>query len=493
MVVRGRNEVAEACRRGPFDLIVIGGGINGAGILRDASLRGFKAILFEQNDFASGTSSKSSKLIHGGLRYLETYDFKLVFEATHERRLLLKLAPDLIKPLSFLFPVYKGDRRKLFEVAAGVWLYELLASFHGIRKPEIRFRERTLEIAPPLRADRLVGSALYYDAVTDDTQLTLANLRSAWKKGAFTLNHARISRLLQESEKIVGVEVMDEITGQTLNVRSRWVVNSTGPWSDRFLKSNLDTAKPRLRLTKGVHLVLPSEKIPIAHACVMLAPTDGRVTFLIPWNGVLLLGTTDTDFTGDPTDVRTSQEDVTYLLKVANYYFPDARLTSNDVISTFAGLRPLLDDQQKHPSSVSREHTIFTERDGLVSLAGGKLTTYRKMSSEVVDHLIRHTSEWKNRPRKSPTASEPLFSEFSTLSFREKIERSIQEEMACTLSDVLCFRTGSVHLEKDHGRSRIEEVSSLLRDQLALSERELKDQVKVLEEVIERAESGLKV
>jgi glycerol-3-phosphate dehydrogenase len=360
--------------------------------------------LVEKLDFAAGTSSKSTKLIHGGLRYLEQGEVKLVFESVNERNRLMRLARHLVRPLPFLVANYEGDRRWLVTLDAGLWLYEALCFFGGYKNHRTYRAARTLELEPTLRRQGLVGGIVYYDAMTDDARITLENVLDARDSGAVIANHVKAGALLTEGEAITGVTVTDALTGDRFDVRAKVVVNATGPWSDEVRA--LAGEKPMLKPTKGIHLVVDERRLPARHALVMTHPKDKRVMFTIPWGlGRTAVGTTDTFFDGRPDTVEPTAADITYLLDAANHYYPDAKLTPEDVISTWSGLRPLLkpSDEGAGASQVSREHLIV-ERRGFVTIAGGKLTTYRTMSAEVVDRVVKQLG----LKRPSATADRPL-------------------------------------------------------------------------------------
>jgi glycerol-3-phosphate dehydrogenase len=388
-----------------FDLVVVGGGITGAGIARDAALRGLKVALVEKLDFGAGTSSKSSKLIHGGLRYLEQGELGLVFESVNERKRLMKLARHLVRPLPFLVTNFKGDRRWLATLALGLWIYDALCFFGNYRNHTTFGAKKTLALEPGLRSNGLVGGILYYDCVTDDARLTLECALDAQSLGAVVLNHAKAGKLLRDSTgKISGVVVHDTEAGNTVEAKARVVINATGPWSDevRALASEPGILKP----TKGIHVVIDNARLPVKHALMMQSPRDKRAVFCIPWGlGRTVVGTTDTFFDGSPDQVLPTKQDVDYLLETANSYFPTAELVPADVLATWSGLRPLLkpEDESEGASAVSREHEIY-DSPGFVTIAGGKLTTFRRMAAEVVDHAIKQLGV----STKSTTATRPL-------------------------------------------------------------------------------------
>lgn len=389
--IEARSQTLRELQEGTFDLLVIGGGINGAGIARDASMRGLRVALVEKGDFASGTSSKSSKLIHGGVRYLQQRDFRLVRVACRERDLLRRrLAPHLVQPLPFLFPVYRGDPVGIVTLGLGMWVYDLLAAFRNIRAHRMLTAKSTLGMEPGLRGDGLKGAALYYDCFTDDARLTLETILAARSEGAVAANYIELTAFTKENGRIAGAWIQDRLSGADIQVRARRVVNATGPWADQLRRLDDTSAPPCLRVTKGVHIIVPKDRIGNTHAVVLHSPRDQRVLFVIPWDTHAIIGTTDTDFDGSPDDVRADERDIEYLLEAANWFFPRAGLRADDVVSTYAGLRPLVaSGEGKDPSAVSREEAIFESPSGLVTLAGGKLTTYRLVAEKIVDMVAK--------------------------------------------------------------------------------------------------------
>ena len=393
----------------PFDLLIIGGGITGAGIARDAAMRGITTALIDKADFGSGTSSHSSRLIHGGLRYLEHRHFKLVFEASRERRTLLRIAPHLVWQRSFLFPIHDSCRLSRWKLAAGLWLYDLLAAFRNVRRHEMLGKRALLRAEPGLRAGGLKGGARYYDAQCDDVRLTLANVRDAHRHGARVANYVKVEQVEVADRLARGAWVTDLVTGEETTIRARTVVNATGPWSDEL--SGVPPERPTLHLTKGAHVLVPASRIGNHEALTLISPIDGRVLFVIPWGEMSYIGTTETEVDPDPDGVRADAADVTYLLRTANAFFPEARLTPDDVQATWAGLRPLLRlSSSEDPNAVSREHAILENSHGLISIVGGKLTTYRQMAAETVDRVARRLHELDGRPvpRRARTDRHPL-------------------------------------------------------------------------------------
>ena len=336
-----RAELAELVAQ-PADLLVIGGGITGAGIARDAAMRGLRTVLVEQHDLGWGTSSHSSRLIHGGLRYLEQGELRLVFEASRERRILLSIAPHLVRPLSFIFPIHRKGRLFFWRLAAGMWLYDLLAMFRNVRWHRMLGKRGVLRSEPMLRAMDLVGGARYYDAQCDDARLVLATARSAIRHGALVSNYMRVEQLEVVDGRVRGARVKDRLTGEPGLIRATTVVNATGPWCDRIRRLEYPHALPLLRPTKGAHVIVPRSRIGHNNALTITSPIDDRVMFILPWGDLSIIGTTDTDTTVSPEALTVDEDDVLYLLRSANAYFPNARLTEDDVVGRYAGLWPLL-------------------------------------------------------------------------------------------------------------------------------------------------------
>jgi glycerol-3-phosphate dehydrogenase len=390
------------------DLLVIGAGATGAGIARDAAMRGIRTALVDMADFGSGTSSRSSRLIHGGLRYLEHGHLRLVFEACRERRVLLSIAPHLVWPRSFLFPVHRGARVPTWKLEAGLWLYDLLAVFRNVRLHRMLSKRSMLQAEPGLREQGLKGGARYYDAQCDDARLTLANVRAAQRLGALVANYAAVEHLDSAGGQLGGARISDLVTGETILARAHVVVNATGPWSDELRDPGGD---PMLHCTKGVHVVVPRKRLGNHEAITFVSPIDGRVMFIVPWGAVTYMGTTETELDGPPEEVRATADDVIYVLRSVNALFPEARLRPEDVRATWAGVRPLVRQQAgEDPNAVSREHTLSEREDGLLSIVGGKLTTYRSMAASVVDRVAQRLHERDGRPipPRAPTDKEPL-------------------------------------------------------------------------------------
>jgi glycerol-3-phosphate dehydrogenase len=374
-------------------------------------MRGLRTVLVEQNDLASGTSSRSSRLIHGGLRYLEHGEFGLVLEANRERRTLLRIAPHLVWPLEFIFPIHRGDRISRWRLAAGMMLYDMLALFRNVRVHRILGKRAMLEAEPMLRDRGLLGGARYYDAQCDDARLVIATARSAIHHGALVANYMAVRALERTAGRVVGVQLEDRLTGEQGVVRASVVVNATGPWADRLRRMEDSGATLLLQPTKGVHIVVDRSRLDNRQAVAFTSPIDGRVMFVLPWGELTYIGTTDTDTVEPPDDLRITADDVVYLLRSANSRFPSARLGLEDVRAGWVGLRPLIVDRDRRSASNRpREHVIIQGSGGMLTVVGGKLTTYRSMSAEVVDHAMRELRHRDGRPRQGEarTDEEPL-------------------------------------------------------------------------------------
>jgi glycerol-3-phosphate dehydrogenase len=537
-----RHENVDCMRSFQFDILIIGGGCTGAAVARDAALRGYRTALVEQSDFASGTSSKSSRLVHGGLRYLENLEFGLVFEGCRERRYSLHTSPNLVRPLPFVFPVHAGGPRPLWQVAIGMWLYDAMAVFRNIERHQIWGKERALREEPVIGPDGLTGAAHYYDATTDDARLTLTIALDAHQAGATLANHVQVVGLLRAEHQVVGVQVRDQLTDDEIEVRAHVVANATGPWTDALLEMADPQAARRLRPTKGVHLVVPHQPIRSRAAITLNSPRDGRLMFLIPWGRFSIIGTTDTDYEGDPADVQADAEDVAYILEAAHQAFPVAGLNEADVISTYAGLRPLIAQDAPTGYKVSREHQILDTAPGLFTIAGGKLTTWRSMAEEMVDELARYLarehglrparpcqtahrllpggdiSDWHSylarqvvrlSDRLSPETIAHLVSAYGTgfthvlaqaegdqhlaepliagLPYlKAEVVHAVRCEMAITLEDVLARRTHILDQDRDQGLKVAAEVAGLMAAELDWSDQEQGRQVDRYRRVVQQ-------
>ncbi len=379
-----------------FDLVVIGGGITGGGIALDAASRGLKVALLEKGDFASGTSSKSTKLIHGGLRYLKQFDFWLVKEVGSERAIVHKLAPHLVLPEKMLLPLIENGSYGKWLTSIGLKVYDVLAQVSGDDKRKMLKKKEALKLEPLLPKKILKGAGYYAEYRTDDARLTIENIKTGLQYGAKALNYAEVVNFIYEDELISGVKIKDVVTRKEFDIKCRYAINATGPWVDELRSTNNSKKGRRLHLTKGVHLVFPHEKLPVKQSVYFDVP-DGRMMFAIPRGKVTYVGTTDTNYNQDKDDVRTSLADAIYLISAVNNMFPSINLEMGDIVSSWAGLRPLIHEEGKSASELSRKDEIFTSDTGLISIASGKLTGYRKMAERAVDRIAKKIEEDQGR------------------------------------------------------------------------------------------------
>ncbi|OLE60402.1 MAG: hypothetical protein AUG10_06050 [Gemmatimonadetes bacterium 13_1_20CM_2_70_10] len=508
----------------PVDVLIIGGGITGAGVARDAALRGLRVALVDKSDVAGGTSSRSSRLIHGGIRYLEHGDLRLVFEASRERRTLLRIAPHLVRPLPFLFPAYRGARVPPWKLRAGLWLYDLLAAFRNVHTHRWLGAKQVRAAEPGLRDKDLTGAGLYYDAQTDDARLALATLRSAATGGAFVASYAEVVSLARPDGRIAGASVRDGLTGRRLEVRAGVVVNATGPWVDAVRRLDDPAAAPLLRLSKGAHVAVPRTRIGNTYAVTLTSPIDGRVMFVLPWGDLSYIGTTETEDSVAPERVRATGDDVVYLLRSANAFFPRARLAPHDVVSTWAGLRPLLaPDTSRSAGAVSREHRVVESPSGLVTIAGGKLTTYRVMGRDVIDRVLPGgetadldvlISSALARGVGEPTAKH-LVASYGTESaavlnlvdkqralgkpilegrpeIRAEVVHAVQREMALRLADVLIRRTHLFYQARGQAVTATAVVADLMGPLLGWDEARRAEEIELYLKEVEASRRFLK-
>jgi glycerol-3-phosphate dehydrogenase len=449
-----RSELLLRASEGAFDLLIIGGGIVGAGVARDAALRGIKTVLIDRYDFAFGTSSRSSRLLHGGIRYLAQGHVRLVREASVEKEILHRIAPHLAEPLPFIFPAYRNSSDWPFwQLRIGVRIYDLLCGGRNFGRSETVAATELERNLPALDQKDLLGAVRYFDAHTQDSRLVLDTLRSARDGGACLLNYARFEKASRHAHHFVS-NIVDEESGIAFEIRSRAVVNATGPWSPTVPGSGV-----RLRLTKGIHLVFARRKLPIHEAVVI---TEGRrVLFLIPWGERLVVGTTDTDYQGPPEQVRSDPGDVEYLLHTVRRFFPNSSLEASDIISSWAGLRPLLADPDGNPSDISRSHQIKQTQPNWWDVAGGKLTTARLIAEQTVDQL---SGVLGGSFRRCTTDKQPLLPSAQTAGIsqiipppfsRGLVEHFCREEWALHLDDVL-MRRSSWHFYDGPVRERAE-------------------------------------
>src|SRR5438874_2934201 len=389
-----------------FDVLVIGGGVTGAGVALDAVARGYRVALVEKIDFASGTSSKSTKLVHGGIRYLPNFDFALVHEALVERGALLRNAPYLVQPVGFVLPLYEGDRHPVglpFSTPGGIglglimdiglWMYDLMAGMfagsRGVKRHHRLSRNKVMELAPALVTERLKEGFIYYDAQTNDARLTLALIRTAAQFGATIANYAEVTSFVTDNGIVTGANVRDQLGNQDITVRARHIVNATGVFAEHIEELAGYEPEVEVKPSKGVHLVFSCEDVKLGNDAVVLPETDDkRILFLVPWESRAIFGTTDTG-SGDLDHPTATQEDISYLLNHLKRYL-SVDLTEENIISVYAGYRPLLSSRGGHSTAkLSRTHAVLQSQSGLVTIVGGKLTTYRRMAQDTVDVLSR--------------------------------------------------------------------------------------------------------
>lgn len=501
-----------------FDLLIIGGGITGAGAARDAAMRGLKVGLIEAHDFAVGTSSRSSKLVHGGIRYLENFEFHLVFEALNERTKLFKIAPHLVHPLRFMIPLFEDSRVGMFKMGLGMMLYDALALF---RSPELHERlnpKKTVERMPVIKDSNLVGSYIYSDAYMDDDRLVHETLRSANEYGATCVNYTKVLKSKIENGHVVGLEIEDLITKEKFLVKADQVVCTVGPWTDLVGEKMVADWKTILRPTKGIHLTFHKDRLPLTSAVVMGAQESSRIVFAIPRHEMIIVGTTDTDFQGNPELATVTAEDVKYLLKITNDYFPGAKLTAKDIISSYVGVRPLVKDDSSNANKTSREHTIINDPRGFIFVAGGKYTTYRLMSEQIIDLVIKKWSIEKKLKLNKCETEKPL-NEYTSVEAYEAsksesslsadiqwlVERfgeeayvmikrfgadlsiweteayqAIHTTMCLSLIDFYTRRVPLVLAYEDHGLGLVDSIGKIFKQELKWSDQELENQKSTL-------------
>lgn len=505
-----------------FDILILGGGITGAGVARDAAARGLKVGLIEGHDFAFGTSSRSSKLIHGGIRYLENKEFHLVFEALNERTKLFHMAPHLVHPLRFMIPLFKDSRVSMFMMGLGMWLYDALSLFQTPEMHERLDAHETLNRMPVVKADALAGSFIYSDAYMDDDRLVHETLRSANEHGAICVNYLSAEKSeFGEDGKINAIIAHDKLTGQKIKISAKHVICSVGPWTDIVGQKVVDDWKTILRPTKGIHLTLAKDRLPLTSAVVMAAQESSRIVFAIPRHEMVIIGTTDTDFKGSPTDATVTPEDVEYLLGITNQYFPGAKLQASDIISSYVGVRPLVKDDSTSEGKTSREHMILSDDRGFTFVAGGKYTTYRLMAEQIVNRALKYFTFETRASLKPCQTNEPLNPYTSQDAFHEAVstaETELQKQLAerygkenkvildkygytdniwsleayQAIHTTMClnlidFYTRRVPLflaQKNHGLEFLEDVAEVFRTELHLSNEAIEKQKQDLKNYI---------
>jgi len=538
LAATARTAYVERLARERFDVLVIGGGITGAGVALDAAARGYHVALVEKADFASGTSSKSTKLAHGGIRYLPQFDLAMVHEALVERGLMVRHAPFLVRPQPFVLPVYEHMRWPSglpvrpptdfglgFVLDIGLWMYDLMAGRLNIGRHKSISAKETLQLAPKLRSAGLKKAFLYYDAQTNDAQLTVTVLRTAAQFGAVVTNYTQVTGFTRAQGKLNGAMVRDVLTNQELTVSARHIVNAAGVFAEQVAALTGDESKATIEPSKGIHLVVARERMQISTSAVVLPETeDGRILYVIPWGSRAVIGTTDTG-TGDLDDPQASPEDIAYLLKHVNNYL-EVNLTDGDILSVYAGYRPLVKSRGARAADLSRTHVVLQETNGMVTIVGGKLTTYRRMAQDTVDVLAKRDgmplarptqklllagaigwreakSEIEARSRQlglAPEIVEHLARNFGSIasnildlideepSLRERIVPDLpyiraeivyacRGEMAMTLEDALARRTRIILEDADRGAGVASEVAALMARELGWSSDQVRAQV----------------
>jgi len=458
------------CRLGTdlYDTLVIGGGIVGSGIARDAAVRGLRTALVDRDDFASGTSSRSSRLLHGGLRYLEQGRVGLVREASLEKKVVRHIAPHLAQPLGFVFPAYKRAGRPLWQLRIGVKLYDLLCSGRNFQPSRGFSKRQTLAMLPSLSSDGLLGSVRYSDALTNDARLVIDTIRAAAQGGATVANRVEFCSAERKGDIWVCV-LKDNLNGSSFTLRARTIVNATGPWAQQVQHSTV-----KLRLSKGIHLVVERSRLPIGEDAVVI--TEGkRILFVIPWGERVIVGTTDTDYQAKPEDVAVNPEDVDYVLRTLNEAFPTLQLKHADILSSWAGLRALIANPDGTPSDISRAHEIRLGKPGWWDVSGGKLTTYRLMAEQTIDRIFRYLGRQR---RGCVTAREPLLTKAMETRYsgivppdfcREAVVHYVENEWALSLVDVL-LRRSSWHYYCKDSAAKAEQVSRWMAELCGWSE-----------------------
>ncbi|WP_340399772.1 FAD-dependent oxidoreductase [Paenibacillus sp. FSL H8-0079] len=387
-----RTEYLQSMANAHFDVLIIGGGITGAGIALDAASRGLKTALVEMQDFAAGTSSRSTKLVHGGLRYLKQYEVKMVAEVGRERAVVYENGPHVTTPEPMLLPIYTAGTFGRFSTSIGLMVYDRLAGVKRSERRQMLNAGAVSDSEPLLRKQGLLGGGLYVEYRTDDARLTIEVMKEAVKRGAQAVNYVKATGFLKENGKITGIEAMDQIGGQTYTLKASKVINASGPWVDGLRGLDGSRQGKTLQMTKGIHLVFDGERFPLRQA-VYFDTLDGRMVFAVPRDGKTYVGTTDTVYQDDPAHPRISDSDRDYVINAVNGMFPDVQISIEDVESGWAGVRPLIHEEGKNPSEISRKDEVWVSDSNLITIAGGKLTGYRKMAEMVVDLVARHMEQ----------------------------------------------------------------------------------------------------
>ncbi|MFZ4585047.1 MAG: FAD-dependent oxidoreductase [Acidimicrobiia bacterium] len=538
--LRARASALADLAQSGVDVLVIGGGITGAGVALDAATRGLRVALVERHDFASGTSSKSSKLIHGGVRYLRQREFGLVHEALTERHRLLQNAPHLVEEAPFLVPVIAAPdehgraKARVYQrvMSVGLWTYDAIGSWRAGRIHKRASRERVMELMPALDRDRVVGGYLYVDARADDARLTLAIAQTAHADYGTTIcNYSEVMALHTAEGRVSGATVRDALSGEIYDIAARAVVNAAGVWSDE-VRALAGPHPHAIRPAKGVHITVPAAKLPVRTSAVLQVTGDDRIIFVIPWEHYVYVGTTDTDYHGSLDDPQCDADDIAYLLGAVNACVRQA-LTPADITATWAGLRPLIAEANSAKTAdLSRRHSVLVSDSGLVTITGGKLTSYRKMAEDTVDAVVE-LLELSPKPKSGTeqlliygadglaaltapdaaarlgiddamldhlrsrygvhartvaallhndsTLAQPIVPGLSYLA--AEVIYAIRYELACTLDDVLARRTRALILDREGARAAAPQVAALMAPELGWDEAEINRQVAAFETI----------
>lgn len=482
---RSRPQLFQKLSGQEYDLLIIGGGITGAAIFRDSALRGMKVALVEARDFASGTSGRSSKLIHGGLRYLKHFNFHLTWESCHERNLHLHLNKGLVKPQPFLMPVYRGSGVSNITLRFGMLLYEIMSGFKNYRFHKFLGRDETVSIAPGIKREGLTGGVLYYDAIVNDARLTLETVKDGVRHGGIAINHARTAGFLKNNGKIHGIILHDEIKDSTCEARARVVVNATGAWADRTRRLDEDNAARLVRLSRGTHLVFDEADIPLNVSTVLLSPTDYRPLFLIKRDGCFLFGTTDDWDNSEPDAPAPHEHDVEYLVASLQQFLPDSRIDRNKIRFIYSGFRTLPGNGAgMDPSSVTRDELIDVSPSGLITVIGGKLTTARIMAKRALKYVLKQAGDCG---RWSPCRTDKLsiggagdetgeVHGQGHLTVTAEIEKACRNEMACCLEDLVERRFDSLHWSNEKRLQQLRFHKDAICGELGLDELEFEEE-----------------
>ncbi len=463
-----------------WDVIVIGGGATGLGSAVDAASRGLKVLLLEGHDFAKGTSSRATKLAHGGVRYLAQGNFSVVKEALEERGRRLVNAPNLVKPLAFVIPVRNVFQKFFYWI--GLKMYDMLAGKLGVGPTTMMKKNEVLRAVPTISQQKLHGGVRYFDAQFDDARLAIALMKTLHKLGGLAINYMPVTGFVKTAEKINAVQARDEFSSESFTFKAKAVINATGVWVDDIRRLDLPDSKPMLSPSQGVHVVVDQHFYPAKEALLVPKTSDGRVLFVVPWLGKTLIGTTDTPRKDSPWEPDALPEEVDFILRTAGQYLANAP-TRADVRSVFVGLRPLVSagGEKQNTKSISREHTVITAPSGLVTITGGKWTTYRSMAEEVVD-LVCEQQGWVNKPTRTRylrleddlPLRKPGSAIHENLDLNEaEIAQAVLEEMAVTIEDVLARRSRALFLDSQAALACMNEVRFVLQNELRYSDEEL--------------------